>query len=63
VQTGESNAFAGKLESTSFFGDHFRSEVVIGPLRLAILSRSRPPEGGVVVTIDPGDVIVLRRDQ
>jgi iron(III) transport system ATP-binding protein len=63
VQTGESNAFAGKLESTSFFGDHFRSEVVIGPLRLAILSRSRPPEGDVVVTIDPGDVVVLRRDQ
>jgi iron(III) transport system ATP-binding protein len=63
VQTGESNAFSGRLESTSFFGDHFRSEVVIGPLRLAILSRSRPPEGDVVVTIDPGDVVVLRREQ
>jgi iron(III) transport system ATP-binding protein len=62
VQSGESNAFSGRLESTSFFGDHFRSEVVIGALRLAILSRSRPPEGDVVVTIDPGDVVVLRRD-
>jgi iron(III) transport system ATP-binding protein len=62
VQTGESNAFSGRLESTSFFGDHFRSEVVIGSLRLAILSRTRPPDGDVVVTIDPGDVVVLRRD-
>jgi iron(III) transport system ATP-binding protein len=62
VRTGESNAFSGRLESTSFFGDHFRSEVVIGPLRLAILSRSRPPDGEVVVTIEPGDVVVLRRD-
>lgn len=59
VQTGESNAFSGRLESTSFFGDHFRSEVVIGPLRLAISSRSRPPGGDVVVTIDPGDIVVL----
>jgi iron(III) transport system ATP-binding protein len=63
VQAGESNAFSGKLESTSFFGDHFRSEVVIGPLRLAILSRSRPPDGDMVVTIEPGDVVVLRREQ
>jgi iron(III) transport system ATP-binding protein len=61
VHIGESNAFSGRLESTSFFGDHFRSEIVIGSLRLAILSRSRPPDGDVVVTIDPGDVIVLSR--
>jgi iron(III) transport system ATP-binding protein len=62
VHTGESNAFSGRLDSTSFFGDHFRSEVVIGPVRVAILSRSRPPDGDVVVTIDPGDIVVLRRD-
>jgi iron(III) transport system ATP-binding protein len=59
VRAGESNAFSGRLESISFFGDHFRSEVVIGSLRLALLSRSRPPAGDVVVTIDPGDVVVL----
>jgi iron(III) transport system ATP-binding protein len=63
VHTGESNAFSGRLDSTSFFGDHFRSEVVIGPVRLAILSRSRPPDGEVVVTIDPGDIVALRRDR
>jgi ABC-type Fe3+/spermidine/putrescine transport system ATPase subunit len=62
VESGESNAFSGRLDSTSFFGDHFRSEVVIGSFRLAILSRSRPPDGDVVVTIDPKDVVVLRRD-
>jgi iron(III) transport system ATP-binding protein len=62
VHTGESNAFSGRLESTSFFGDHYRSEVVVGPLRLAILSRSRPPDGDVVVAIAPGDVVLLRRD-
>jgi ABC-type Fe3+/spermidine/putrescine transport system ATPase subunit len=61
VRTGEANAFAGRLESNSFFGDHFRSEVVIGPIRLATLSRSRPPGGDVVVTIDPGDMVVLSR--
>jgi iron(III) transport system ATP-binding protein len=59
VRTGEPNEFHGRLDSTSFFGDHFRSEVLIGPLRLAILSRSRPPAGDVAVTIDPGDVVVL----
>jgi iron(III) transport system ATP-binding protein len=59
VQAGEANAFRGRVESTSFFGDHFRSEVVIGSLRLAIVSRSRPPAGDVVVTLDPSDVIVL----
>jgi iron(III) transport system ATP-binding protein len=61
VRNREANAYAGRLESTSFFGDHFRSEVVIGPLRLAILSRSRPPDGDVVVTVDPGDIVVLNR--
>src|SRR5258708_2411159 len=44
VQTRQSNAFAGKVESTSFFGAHFRSGVVIGPLRLAIRPRSGPPD-------------------
>jgi iron(III) transport system ATP-binding protein len=56
---GGPNKFSGRLESISFFGDHFRSEVVIGALRLAILSRSRPPAGEVVVTIDPRDMVVL----
>jgi iron(III) transport system ATP-binding protein len=59
MRTGESNAFAGRLESTSFFGDHYRSEVVIGSSRLAILSRSRPSAGDVVATIDPADIVVL----
>jgi iron(III) transport system ATP-binding protein len=59
VRAGESNAFSGRLESTSFFGDHFRSEVVIGSLRMAILSRSRPPAGDVVVTIEAADMVVL----
>ncbi len=59
VLAGESNAYVGRLESTSFFGDHFRSEVVVGSLRLAYLSRSRPPAGDMVVTIDPGDMVVL----
>jgi iron(III) transport system ATP-binding protein len=59
VRAGEPNAFTGRLESISFFGDHFRSEVIIGSLRLAILSRSRPPAADVVVTIDPGDIVVL----
>jgi iron(III) transport system ATP-binding protein len=62
VHAGESNAFSGRLDSTSFFGDHFRSEVVVGSVRVAVLSRSRPPDGDVVVTIDPGDIVVLRRD-
>jgi iron(III) transport system ATP-binding protein len=60
VRAGEANAFSGCLESTSFFGDHFRSEVLVGSTRLAILSRSRPPTGDVIVTIDPADVVVLR---
>jgi iron(III) transport system ATP-binding protein len=55
------NAFVGRLESASFFGDHFRSEVVSGSVRLAIVSRSRPPADDVAVTVDPGDVVVLRR--
>jgi iron(III) transport system ATP-binding protein len=59
VQPGESNTFSGLLETTSFFGDHFRSEVAIEHLRLAILSRSRPPDGDVVITIEPGDVVIL----
>jgi iron(III) transport system ATP-binding protein len=59
VRDGESNAFSGRLESISFFGDHFRSEVDIGPVRLAILSRSRPPAGDVVVKIDPSDMVLL----
>jgi iron(III) transport system ATP-binding protein len=61
VPNGEANAFSGRLESISinFFGDHFRSEVVIGSLRLAILSRSRPPAGDVAVTIDTSDMVVL----
>jgi iron(III) transport system ATP-binding protein len=59
VPIGESNAFGGRLESISFFGDHYRSEVVIGSLRLAILSRSRPPAGDVVVTVDPDQIVVL----
>jgi iron(III) transport system ATP-binding protein len=58
---GASNAFSGRIESASFFGDHFRSEVVIGRLRLAMLSRSRPPETDVVVTIDPADVVIISR--
>jgi iron(III) transport system ATP-binding protein len=63
ARTGESNAFSGRIEATSFFGDHFRSEVVIGTLRLAILSRARPLEGDVVVTIDPADMIVLSQGE
>lgn len=61
VRAGESNAFSGRLETTSFFGDHFRSEVVIGSLRMAILSRTRPPAGDVVVKIDPAEMVVLTR--
>jgi hypothetical protein len=59
VPIGESNAFCGRLESISFFGDHFRSEVVIGSLRMALVSRSRPPAGEVVVKIDPSDMVIL----
>ena len=59
--TRGSNAFSGRLESTSFYGDHFRSEVVIGSLRFVILSRSRPPSADVTVTIDPVDIVVLSR--
>jgi iron(III) transport system ATP-binding protein len=60
VRMGDVNAFSGRLESVSFFGDHFRSEVVIGSLRLAVLSRSRPVAGDVVVEIDPSDMVVLQ---
>jgi iron(III) transport system ATP-binding protein len=61
VPAGGSNALSGRLESTSFFGDHVRSEVVIGAVRLAILSRSRPPAVNVFVTIDPADVVIMSR--
>ena len=57
--SGELNSFRGRLESISFFGDHFRSEVVIGPVRLAVLSRSRPCAGDVTVKIDPKDMVIL----
>jgi hypothetical protein len=56
------NTFSGRLDSTSFFGDHFRSEVVIGSLRLIILSRSRPPTD-MVVAINPKDIVVLHQDE
>jgi iron(III) transport system ATP-binding protein len=61
VAGGECNAFTGEVESISFFGDHFRSEVVIGELRLAIVSRSRPPSGEAVITVDPRDIVILNR--
>jgi iron(III) transport system ATP-binding protein len=59
-RSGDLNAFCGQLESISFFGDHFRSEVVIGRVRLAVVSRSRPVAGNVVVKIDPRDIVVLQ---
>jgi hypothetical protein len=49
------------VETTSFFGDHFRSEVVVGSVRFTILSRSRPSAADMVVTIDPADIVVLAR--
>jgi ABC-type Fe3+/spermidine/putrescine transport system ATPase subunit len=58
----ESNAFSGRLDSTSFFGDHFRSEMVIGSLRLVIHSRSRPPSD-MVVAINPKDIVVLSQSE
>jgi iron(III) transport system ATP-binding protein len=58
----EPNAFSGRLDSTSFFGDHFRSEVVIGSLRLVIHSRSRPPTD-MVVAINPKDIVVLSQNE
>jgi iron(III) transport system ATP-binding protein len=56
---GGANAFQGRVETTSFFGDHFRSEVAVGSVRFTILSRSRPSAAEMVVTIDPADIIVL----
>ncbi|HEY4027368.1 MAG TPA: ABC transporter ATP-binding protein [Candidatus Dormibacteraeota bacterium] len=58
-RNGEVNRFPARLASTSFFGDHFRSEVLVGDLRLAVLSRSRPAGAPIAVEIDPGTISVL----
>ncbi len=59
MPNGKENLFPATLESSSFYGDHFRSEVVIGEFRLVVLSRTRPADDSVAVEIDPRKIDVL----
>lgn len=60
MPNGKENLFPATLESSSFYADHFRSEVVIGEYRLVVLSRTRPADASVAVEIDPRKIDVPR---
>lgn len=57
--SGGGNTFSASITATSFFGDRYRHELAIGPIRMVCQTPRQPRAGNVTVTVDPDDLIVL----